>query len=258
MIRSIGRFVKTISSPPIWPIVVLLTTTSIVQVAVAPAPSQTDQTAVAMSRDYYLSDLIQSHRYAPGKNSFQWAGLDAPWKVLGPIAPETPLPSTVSDQSYETTVAINKPTQLVERWQNTQMLSGFLDLTYQFRHYALIESGSGFVAGASKTKLMTYIYSDSDRTVEAILGHDDGVLVQANGVILLNLPGNPGFGPSSLRIPLRTGWNTLDLVLSNNENTDWRWSGLSLALSGQNQNQALRFSAELPSSSFVLVSTKEH
>jgi len=75
VIRSLGRFVKTISSPPIWPVVVLLTTASIVQAAVAPAPSQADQSAVATSRDYYLSDLIQPHRYAPGKNSFLYQTL---------------------------------------------------------------------------------------------------------------------------------------------------------------------------------------
>ena len=50
------------------------------------------------------------------------------------------------------------------------MFSGFLDLTYQFRHYVLVESGSGFVAGASRTMLATRIYSHSTRAVEAILG----------------------------------------------------------------------------------------
>jgi hypothetical protein len=139
------------------------------------------------------------------------------------------------------------------------MLSGFLDLTYQFRHYALVEKGSGFVAGDNKTKLTTYIYSDSDRTVSAILGHDDEVLVQANGIALSNLPQNYGFAPSSLHIPLRAGWNTLDLVLSNEENTNWRWSGLSLALqNGQGQAQGLKFSAALPSGASAFASTTKH
>jgi hypothetical protein len=139
------------------------------------------------------------------------------------------------------------------------MLSGFLDLTYQFRHYALVESGSGFVAGTSRTKLTTYIYSASEKTVNAILGHDDGVLVQANGVTVYNFPGSSGFAPSSLRIPLHTGWNRLDLVLSNDENVNWRWSGISLALQrGQSQDQGLQFSSEPSSSSSALVSTTEH
>jgi hypothetical protein len=195
----------------------------------------------------------------PPTHQQQWVGLDASWKVLGPLGPETPLPSTVSDQSYETIVAINKPTQLMEHWQDIQMLSGFLDLTYQFRHYALVESGSGFVAGTSRTKLTTYIYSASEKTVNAILGHDDGVLVQANGVTLYNFPGSSGFAPSSLRIPLHTGWNRLDLVLSNDENVNWRWSGISLALQrGQSQDQGLQFSSEPSSSSSALVSTTEH
>jgi hypothetical protein len=176
-------------------------------------------------------------------------GLDAPWKTLGPLGPETPLPRAVSDQSYETVVTINKPTKLAERWQDTQMLSGFLDLTYQFRHYALIESGSGFVAGASRTKLTTYIYSTSKKTVNAILGHDDELLVQVDEVTLTDLPGSSGFGPSSLRIPLHAGWNKLDLVLSNDEKVNWRWSGISIALQhGRNQGQGLRFASE-PSSS---------
>lgn len=189
----------------------------------------------------------------------QYVGLDAPWKVLGPLGPGTSLPGAVSGQSYETVVAINKPTQLTEQWQNVQMHSGFLDLTYQFRHYALIESGSGFVAGASRTRLTTYIYSASQKSVDAILGHDDEVLVQANGVALSNLPRLSGFGPSSLRIPLRAGWNTLDLVLSNDENVNWRWSGLSLALRrSQYQNQRLRLSSEPPSSQSMLANTTEH
>ena len=179
-----------------------------------------------------------------------WVGLDAPWKVLGPFGPETVPPNTVGDQSCATTVAINKPTQLLERWQDANMLSGFLDLTYQFRHYALVESGSGFVAGASTTMLTTYIYSESDRTVSAILGHDDAVIIKANGVTISNLPGSSGFVPSSLRIPLHMGWNTLNLVLSNDENVNWRWSGLSLALRyGQSQNQGLKFASEQPLSS---------
>ncbi|HEY6374822.1 MAG TPA: DUF2961 domain-containing protein [Edaphobacter sp.] len=183
----------------------------------------------------------------PKTSRHQWTGLEAPWKVLGPLGPKTLLPKALDDQGYETAVAINKPTQFTARWQDAQMLSGFLDLTYQFRHYALTESGSGFVAGTSTTKLTTYIYSCSDKTVSAILGHDDAVLVQANGVTLSDLSQNYGFAPSSLFIPLRTGWNTLDLILSNDENTNWRWSGLSLALqSGHNQVGSLTFSAELP------------
>jgi hypothetical protein len=189
----------------------------------------------------------------------QWTGIDAPWKVLGPLGLETSLPGNVDDQKFETTVAINKPTQFTARWQDVPMLSGFLDLTYQFRHYALIESGSGFIAGTSKTRLTTYIYSDSDKSVNAILGHDDEVLVQANGSIVSNLPQVSGFAPSSLHVPLHAGWNTLDLVLSNDENTNWRWSGLSLALeNGQNQAQGLKFSAELPSNSPTFANAKEH
>jgi hypothetical protein len=46
----------------------------------------------------------------------QWIGRDALCKVLGPLGLETPLPKAVCEQSYETTVVINKPTKLTERW----------------------------------------------------------------------------------------------------------------------------------------------
>jgi hypothetical protein len=177
----------------------------------------------------------------------RWAGVDAPWKVLGPLGPETAPPDSVSSQEYKTTVAINEPVQLVEHWQDAQMQSGFLDLTYQFRHYALIERGSGFVPGVNTTKLITYIHSDGNRTVNAVLGHDDRALVQLNGSTVANFPGNAGFAPSSFHISLLRGWNTLELLVSNDENTNWRWSGLSLAFErGIGQNSGLRFSSEQP------------
>ena len=137
------------------------------------------------------------------------------------------------------------------------MLSGFLDLTYQFRHYALIESGSGFVAGESKTKLTTYIYSASERTVNAILGHDDEVLVQANGHLSSNLPNElVSVLPLSVFLFV-TGWNKLDLVLSNDENINWRWSGISLALrrGTESRSAALDFPPTPPSGSSALAST---
>jgi hypothetical protein len=188
----------------------------------------------------------------------KWVSFDTPWKVFGPIGLETPLPGTVNDQIYETTVAINNPTKLTVRWQDVKMISGFLDLTYQFRHYVLVEKGSGFVAGASRTELTTHIYSPSKRNVDAILGHDDGVLVRLNGATISNLTGRSGFGPSPLCIPLRSGWNTFDLTLSNDENVNWRWSGLSLAFRrAQNQTRGLRFSPEIPFNSDALGTSLE-
>jgi hypothetical protein len=172
----------------------------------------------------------------------QWVGLDAQWKVLGPLGPDALLPDEVSDKSYKTTVAFDKPTNLTERWQDVQMDAGFLDLTYQFRHYALIEKGSGFVAGASRTQLTTYVYSPSKRTLAAIVGHDDDVRVQLNGEFVADLRTQIGFGPSPLKLTLRSGWNKLDLILSNGENVNWRWSGVSFAIPrGRDRN--LRFLA---------------
>lgn len=177
----------------------------------------------------------------------RWIGVDAPWKVLGPLGPETSLPDTVDDRTYKTNVAINQPTELQERWQNVQMTSGFLDLTYQFRHYALIESGSGFVAGVSRTKLTTYIDSPSKKSVDVTLGHDDEVTLQLNDNAPIHLPSRSGLGPTRISLPLHSGWNKLSLVLSNDENVNWRWSGVSLALR-KDQSHGLRFSSHLPSS----------
>ena len=198
------------------------------------------------------------YQFPPTSQQQKWIGLDAPWKVLGPLSPDAHLPSTVSSQTYETTVAINKATQLTARWQDASMISGFLDLTYQFRHYVLIESGSGFVAGASKTKLTTYVYSDSDKTVSAILGHDDEVVVQTNGATLSTLPQNAGFASSYLHIPLHAGWNTLDLVLSNDENTNWRWSGLAFVLQNTKNSESLKFSTATPSDSSAASTSATH
>jgi hypothetical protein len=195
----------------------------------------------------------------PSASAQPWTGVDAPWKILGPLGPETDLPDSVSDQEYTTTVAINQPVQLTERWQDGQMQSGFLDLTYQFRHYTLTDKGTGFIPGASRTALITYVWSNANGTVNAILGHDDEALVHANGDTLARLPANTGFGPSTLRIPLRKGWNKLDLVLSNGENTNWRWSGLSFALeSQQSRDLGLRFSSEPPSASPVAAQAAKH
>jgi len=175
----------------------------------------------------------------------EWLAFDIPWRVLGPLGTETALPDAVSEETYQTTVPIKDPTPLQERWQNAEMIAGFLDLTYQFRHYAMTESGTGYVAGESRTECITYIYSPTKKTVDALLGHDDAIIVRINDFTLPLLPERSGFGPSRLSLNLRAGWNKLSLALSNEENVDWRWSGVSLALR-RNQSEALHFGADLP------------
>jgi Protein of unknown function (DUF2961) len=174
-----------------------------------------------------------------------WTVLDAPWKIFGPSGLDTLLPDAVTDKTYPTTVLIKEPTNLAERWQDAEMHSGFLDATYQFRHYAMIESGTGFVAGASKIRMLTYIYSPSLRNVNAIFGHDDRLLVRLNDATVAVIPDRSGFGPAHLNLKLHSGWNKLDLVIYNDENVNWRWSGISLAFD-RKVSHDLRFASELP------------
>jgi Protein of unknown function (DUF2961) len=176
-----------------------------------------------------------------------WTALDAPWKILGPFGLDTLLPDAVTDKTYPTAVLIKEPTNLAERWQDAEMHSGFIDATYQFRHYAMIESGTGFVAGASKIRMLTYIYSPLPRNVNAIFGHDDRLLVRLNHATVAEIPGRSGFGPVHLSLKLRSGWNRLDLVAYNDENVNWRWCGISLAFD-RKASHDLRFASELPAS----------
>jgi D-arabinan exo alpha-(1,3)/(1,5)-arabinofuranosidase (non-reducing end) len=176
-----------------------------------------------------------------------WTALDAPWKILGPFGLDTLLPDAVTDKTYPTAVLIKEPTNLAERWQDAEMHSGFIDATYQSRHYVMIESGTGFVAGPSKIRMVTYIYSPSLRNVNAIFGHDDRLLVRLNDATVAEIPDRGGFGPAHLNLKFHSGWNKLDLVIYNDENVNWRWSGISLAFD-RKVSHDLRFASELPAS----------
>jgi hypothetical protein len=174
----------------------------------------------------------------------QWQTFDLPWKVLGPLGLATPAPDVSADDNdtYSTVVPINHPTNLEERWQNAEMQSGFFDATYQFRHDALTESGTGFVAGTSKTRMVTYIYSLSPRKVKAVFGHDDRVTMRINGRTIADIPSRMGFGPYFLTLALSPGWNKFDLIIYNDENSDWRWNGISLALD-RSQSRGVKFAS---------------
>ena len=92
--------------------------------------------------------------------------------------------------------------------------------------------------------MLTYIYSPSQRNVNAILGHDDRLLVRVNDAPVAEVPDRSGFGPAGLSLKLRTGWNKLDLVVDNDENVNWRWCGISLAFD-RKASRGLRFASEL-------------
>lgn len=175
----------------------------------------------------------------------EWTAFNIRWNVIGPLGLDTPIPQNLSPAPVHTLVPIKDPTPLEEQWQSADMLSGFLDLTYQFRHYAMIASGTGFVPGPSRTQLVTHILSPSQQTVDVLLGHDDQALAAINGQTVATLSARAGFGASHLRLPLRRGPNILQVTLWNDENNDWRWCGLSLAFS-KSQAQGLRFSSQPP------------
>jgi Protein of unknown function (DUF2961) len=173
-----------------------------------------------------------------------WTARDVPWKILGPLGLEGALADRVTDETYSTVALIKEPTKLTERWQDAGMRHGFLDATFQFRHYSMIESGTGFIAGAGKTRMRTYIYSPSRRSVNLIVGHDDRFILRVNGATVTDIRGRSGFGPTRVSLKLHAGWNRLDLVVFNDENMNWRWCGISLAFDRQASHD-LRFAREL-------------
>jgi len=168
-----------------------------------------------------------------------WFAPDVPWQALGPLGEKMAVNAGV----YETVVPFNNPVPLREKWKDAQMVHGFVDLTYLFRHYVFTSSGTGYVAGASKTRLATYIFSPSNRTVEALFGHDDALSIALNGSNLYSFAERYSFGASKTVLALKRGWNKLEVVVMNGENADWRWSGLSLAIA-RASSRDLRFSAQ--------------
>jgi Protein of unknown function (DUF2961) len=176
-----------------------------------------------------------------------WTTFNIPWKILGPVALDTSLPNAVTDASYATVISLNQPAKVEERWQDVEMRFGFIDSTYQFRHYTMIEKGTGFVACAGKTRIITYVYAPSQRKLDAIIGHDDSVTVSVNGPQAAELAAHSGFGPSRFSMGLRAGWNKLDLVIYNDENMNWRWSGISLSFDQKNSAD-LKFASQPPAS----------
>ena len=170
----------------------------------------------------------------------EWRAMDVPWKALGPLGS-----GAAGAQTYNTRVVFKDPLELQEAWQDVDMVHGFADLTYLFRHYVFTSSGTGYVAGASRTELTTSVFSATGATVDALFGHDDALTVAVNGMEVASLPALSGFAASAVRLPLHRGWNALRVVVSNEENTDWRWCGLSFAIRPA-AARALRFSTSPP------------
>ena len=183
------------------------------------------------------------YQYRERHTAKRWLGVNAPWKIFGPVDSAASLAIEPSSATYTTVIPINKPTEIRAQWQNAEMQDGFIDLTYVFRHYVLTRSGSGFIVGASKTKIVTYIYSPTAAMVNAIVGQDDGAQIQIDDKTVAQVSPLQGLSGSLVHLPLRRGWNKLSIVLANDENSNWRWLGMSLALQNTKQAASLTFSS---------------
>jgi hypothetical protein len=170
--------------------------------------------------------------------SGEWQAADAPWNVLGPLAAGTALPDEVDARQYETKVPSHLPIDFTVRWEPSAMSRGLLDLTDHFRHFAMTRDGSGFLVGKSVMRLITYVHADEKRTLEARFGHDDRMIIRVNGKTATDFPGVEGFHPSPGTVLLEAGWNKLEITLENENNVDWRWNGLTLAIKNP---EGLRF-----------------
>jgi hypothetical protein len=66
--------------------------------------------------------------------------------------------------------------------------------------------------------------------------------MRINGRTIADIPSRMGFGPYFLTLALSPGWNKFDLIIYNDENSDWRWNGISLALD-RSQSRGVKFAS---------------
>ena len=168
---------------------------------------------------------------APGATqSGEWRAVDVPWNVLGPLAEKTATPDRVDDAAYKTEVPFYQLFGYEARWEPTPMKHGFLDLTHHFRHYTMTREGTGYVVGRGTIRLITYVHADESRSLETLFGHDDAMTVSLNGKPVGSYNTTAGFRASQCLLPLQAGWNKLVVTTENDENNNWRWWGLSMAV----------------------------
>ena len=159
-----------------------------------------------------------------------WAPINAPWNVLGPLQTGTPLPNEPDDLAYTTEVRAHLPIPLEVTWQTADMKDGFLDLTDHFRHFAMKLDGTGFLIGDSVMKLVAYVHSEKSQNVQVRWGHDDAMNVELNGKSISHFPAGQGLYSSQGTLPLEAGWNELSITLENQTNVNWRWNGFFWAI----------------------------
>jgi hypothetical protein len=170
---------------------------------------------------------------------------DAPWKIFGPVGVGQQMPNDIGGKTVQVEVPIVRTERFAAGWRDTAMSQGFVDLSHHYRHYIMQRQGTGFIIGRCRVKAVTFIQSPRDVNVEAIFGHDDAIEIWVNDVGVVRLPAGSGFLPSIVGLRLRPGWNKLSLVLDNDENTDWRWLGFSLALRAEHSVlRSLKFSTD--------------
>lgn len=175
--------------------------------------------------------------------SNSWIAPDATWRVFGPVGLGQRIPDDVGGNTIEAEVPIVRTERFRVGWEDAEMAQGFVDLSHHYRHYIMQREGTGFVAGRCRLKAVMFVRSPRYANVEAILGHDDAIELSLNDARIVRLVAGSGFLPSSVQMRLRPGWNKISLILDNDENTDWRWLGFSLAFRAkQPVLQGLEFS----------------
>jgi hypothetical protein len=190
--------------------------------------------------DHHPKSVAFWYQAATQPAGSEWRAVDVPWNVLGPLGKGTALPDRVDERTHESEVPIHQPARFAAHWQPAEMGHGFLDLTYHFRHYVMTRDGTGYVAGKSVTRLVTYVHAAAGQTLEARFGHDDSATVSLNGRSVASLQSGAGFHASLVALPVEKGWNELAITLENDENVNWRWCGVSLSVKEPN---AVRFAS---------------
>ncbi|HYK90577.1 MAG TPA: DUF2961 domain-containing protein [Acidobacteriota bacterium] len=165
-----------------------------------------------------------------GEDQDSWIAPDAAWKVLGPLAVTQSFPAGIEAQGLDTKVLLSKEEPISITWQPASMSAGFLDLCHHYRHFITRASGTGYIAGDGQYRAVANLYVPAARTLKWRIGHDDALVLRINDQSPQSLSESAGFQASIISASLNAGWNRIEITFQNDENVNWRWPGISLAI----------------------------